>query len=54
MLPILATVVMGALSKQTSAGSGGGQGIDALTSFIDLDGDGSVADDLLDFARKLF
>lgn len=53
MLPILATVVMGALSKQTSTGSGG-QNIDSLTSFIDLDGDGSVADDLLDFARKLF
>lgn len=53
MLPILASVVMGAMSKKTSGGSSG-QSLDALTSFIDLDGDGSVADDLLDFARKLF
>lgn len=53
MLPILATVVMGALSKKTSGGSQN-TGLDTLSSFIDLDGDGSVADDLLDFARKLF
>lgn len=51
MLPVLATVVMGALSKRTSGGS---SGLDSLTSLIDLDGDGSIADDMLDFARKLF
>jgi len=52
MLPILASVVMGALSKKTAGGSRD-TGLDSLTSFIDLDGDGSVADDLVDFARRL-
>lgn len=64
MLPIVATMVMGGLSKQTSGGgalgsllsggtnsrsSGGLEGM--LTSFLDADGDGSIADDLL---GKLF
>ncbi len=58
MLPIVATMVMGGLSKQSSAGGnlaqllGGSQnqssGIEGLlTSFLDEDGDGSMVDDLL-------
>ena len=59
MLPIVATMVMGGMSKQSGAGGmlgsllGGGQsrqssGIEnVLSSFLDQDGDGSIADDLL-------
>ena len=57
MLPVIATMVMGGLSKQSSAGGilgaliGGNQGSSGmesiLTSFLDSDGDGSIADDLL-------
>lgn len=60
MLPIVATMVMGGMSKQSGAGGilssllGGGQqarqssGLEGmLTSFLDQDGDGSIADDLL-------
>ena len=59
MLPIVATMVMGSMSKQSGAGGmlgsllGGGQsrqssGIEnVLSSFLDQDGDGSIADDLL-------
>jgi hypothetical protein len=61
MLPVVATMVMGSLSKQSSSGgalagllggskSGGGQSL--LTSFLDADGDGSVADDLLNMFMK--
>ena len=53
MLPVLASVAMGALSKNSSAQSSAAPSLDGLASFIDLDGDGSVADDLLDFAKKL-
>lgn len=60
MLPVIATMVMGGMSKQSSGVGGalgslltGGQqsnnsamgGI--LSSFLDADGDGSIADDLL-------
>ncbi len=59
MLPIVATMVMGGMSKQSGAGGllgsllGGNQsrqssGIESmLSSFLDQDGDGSIADDLL-------
>ena len=58
MLPIVATMVMGSLGKQSSSGgslgslmSGGqqrGSGLESmLTSFLDADGDGSIVDDLL-------
>jgi hypothetical protein len=61
MLPIVASVAMGALS-QKAAGSAmlGGQGqtlqegLGGLTSFLDADGDGSITDDLLDMATKSF
>jgi hypothetical protein len=70
MLPMLAAVAMGALSKQSrSGGSLGGlfqtgaaaQGqrssspaFDLLSSFLDADKDGSVVDDVLNMARKFF
>lgn len=59
MLPIVATMVMGGMSKQSGAGGvlgallGGGQsrqssGLESiLTSFLDKDGDGSMIDDLM-------
>ncbi len=58
MLPIVATMVMGSLGKQSSTGGalasllGGGQSqgsgaANLLTSFLDADGDGSMVDDLL-------
>ena len=64
MLPVVATMVMGGLSKQSNSSggalagllgggnqqSGGGQSL--LTSFLDADGDGSVADDLLGMLFK--
>lgn len=64
MLPVVATMVMGGLSKQSNSGGGalagllgggsnqqsGGQSL--LTSFLDSDGDGSVADDLLGMLFK--
>jgi hypothetical protein len=60
MLPVVATMVMGSLSKQTSsaglqarAGSGGGL-LDALTPMLDADGDGSVADDVFNLAKGFF
>ena len=64
MLPVVATMVMGGLSKQSNSGAGGalagllggGQqksaGQSLLTSFLDSDGDGSVADDLLGMFLK--
>jgi len=62
MLPMLGAVVMGSLSKQTSGGGmleslmggGGKAGGGGLSSFLDADGDGSVADDLFSMAKKLF
>ncbi len=62
MLPMVASVAMGALS-QKAAGSGmlGAQqaqaqpsGLGGLSSFLDFDGDGSIADDLLGIAAKKF
>ena len=62
MLPIVATMVMGGMSKQSGSGGilgsllGAGQsqqpsqssGLESvLTSFLDKDGDGSVIDDLM-------
>ena len=62
MLPMVATMVMGALSKQaSSAGMVGTQaapqqasGLSGLASFLDFDKDGSIADDLLGLAAKRF
>jgi hypothetical protein len=58
MLPLVATMVMGSMSKQASqsgAASAGSSGImGALSGMLDADDDGSVADDLMGFAKKLF
>ena len=64
MLPMLAAAAMGSMSKQTSGGGllsqltgGGGQGNQGgglLKGFLDSDGDGDVADDLLNMAKKFF
>jgi hypothetical protein len=60
MLPAIAAMAMGALSKQTStshaaAGAGGGAGIlGMLTPFLDRDRDGSIADDILGGLSNFF
>ena len=63
MLPLVATMVMGAASKQTGQLSGllgGGQpqaspkAAGLLGKFLDSDGDGSVVDDLFGLAKKFF
>lgn len=67
MLPVIAALVMGSVSKQAGAGQGlpgglpgglagkttGGMG-GLLTQFLDADKDGSVLDDLMGMAGKLF
>ncbi len=58
MLPMVATMVMGTLSKQTESGAaaaasaGGSQNL--LSSLLDSDNDGSAMDDILDIAKKFF
>jgi hypothetical protein len=63
MLPVVAAMAMGAMSKQTSgtripgAGTGAGAGagiLGMLTPLLDKDRDGSVADDILGSVSKLF
>lgn len=69
LLPLLATAVMGVLSKETAGGSGGNTGFNLsnligggdssmvsnlLTSFLDADNDGDITDDLLNIAKKFF
>ena len=66
MLPMVAAMTMGGMSKQVQGqsqgglggvlgaltGSGGGAG-GMLTKFLDADNDGSVLDDVMGFAKKL-
>lgn len=70
LLPLVATAVMGALSKETTNSSAlGGVGnldvssllggdsspaVDLISSFLDSDNDGDVTDDLLNLAKKFF
>lgn len=55
MLPIAATMVMGSLSKQRSnLHQGGSSSGGFLTSLLDADGDGSIADDVMGMFKKLF
>lgn len=61
MLPLVAGMVMGGLSKQTGHGAalgqqaGGGGGIlDMLTPMLDQDRDGSAVDDILGMAARFF
>jgi hypothetical protein len=55
MLPVVATMVMGALSKrQASAAPEEGGMMGALSSLLDSNKDGSVADDVLGMAARFF
>ncbi len=62
MLPVVATLVMGSLSKQTpvsalqnAQASGDSSGVmGMLSSLLDTDRDGSVVDDVIGFAGKFF
>lgn len=46
MLPMIATMAMGAMSKQSTAGSTSG-GLGGLMSMLDMDKDGSPVDDIM-------
>jgi hypothetical protein len=67
LLPLAATAVMGALSKQTANTGMSSSGLSAgnlsgdtspvaslLTSFLDTDNDGDISDDLINLAKKFF
>lgn len=57
MLPMVATLVMGALSKNTGQGNalaGMSGGDDSLLSMLDFNKDGSVMDDVAGLMGKLF
>lgn len=50
MLPVVASLAMGALAKQT----GGGQRQEGLLGMLDMDGDGSMIDDVAGLLGKFF
>ena len=55
MLPVVASLVMGSMSKQATAG--GASGADGsvgglLGQLLDRDGDGAVMDDIMDMAGR--
>jgi hypothetical protein len=58
MLPMVATMVMGSLSKQTNSGanlvSNDSGALGGLSSMLDSDNDGSAMDDVLNLAKKFF
>ncbi len=69
LLPLVATAVMGALSKEATASPLGGAGnldagsllggdsspvIGMITSFLDSDNDDNITDDLFNIAKKFF
>ncbi len=59
MLPLVASMMMGSLSKATAsgaapAGAQGGGIMGMLTGMLDADNDGSVVDDLMGMAGKFF
>lgn len=63
ILPLLATTVMGALSKETGSSGlnvsnllGGDSSSvgNLISSFLDADDDGDITDDLLNLAKKFF
>jgi hypothetical protein len=56
-LPLVASLAMGAMSKQTSAGRELGDaagGLGSLGALIDADGDGVGLDDVLGLAKRFF
>ena len=54
MLPVVATMVMGALSKQQASAQQEGGLMGTLTSLLDSNRDGNVADDVLGLAARFF
>ena len=58
MLPVLATMVMGVLNNQTQGGKQSQAAADnplgGLAAMLDMDGDGSAMDDVMDIAKKFF
>ena len=62
MLPVVATMAMGALSKQAASNpqlrasntAPSGDLLGMLTPMLDADGDGSAVDDLFNVAKKFF
>ncbi len=56
LLPMVAPLVMGMLNKQTSGAdtSDSNSLMSMLSGFIDQDNDGSIADDLMGMAKKIF
>lgn len=61
MLPLVASLAMGTLSKQTSGGTqldslggAGGSGLGSLAGLLDSNNDGQVLDDIISLGRKLF
>jgi hypothetical protein len=64
LLPLVASMAMGALSKETGSsglnisnllGSGDSSSAsDLISSFLDADNDGDITDDLLNIAKKFF
>lgn len=54
MLPMVATLAMGALSKQTSEQRDEGALQNTLSGWLDANNDGSPIDDLIGMAGKLF
>lgn len=58
-LPLVASLAMGAMSKETNAGrdigaSASGAGLGALGALIDSEGDGVDLDDVLGLAKRFF
>jgi hypothetical protein len=54
LLPLIASLAMGSLSKQTANAPRGNQISDVLGSLLDQNRDGSALDDLIGMAGKLF
>jgi hypothetical protein len=62
MLPVVATLAMGALARQTASVGGANtpsaasmtDSIGSLSEFLDMNRDGSIADDVMGFVGKLF
>lgn len=54
-LPLVASLAMGAMSKQSNGGRDmGGGGLGSLGAFLDADGDGVDLDDVLGLAKRFF
>ena len=63
MLPVIASMVMGAMSKESQSGgvlsqllslNSGGSDTSSLMKMLDFDKDGSAVDDILGLAKRLF